>query len=163
MSKITKPISSQKTRQRRSDSAAAAVKAMANVQAGELKPPAGVAFPVEARKFWTRVVANRARDRWNELDLTNAVELCRMFADIERFRALIVKEGDVVKGKVHPAHKLLEAAGRRAISLARVLHVHPEATEGRARDGGNALNLERQSRTATRAHDDDGLIPGLLQ
>lgn len=163
MAKITKPISTQKTRQRRSDSAAAAVKAMVNAQAGELNPPEGVTLPVDARKFWSRVIANRARDRWNDLDLTNAVELCRMFADIERFRALIAKEGDVVKGKIHPAHKLLEAAGRRAISLARVLHVHPEATEGRARDGGNTLNRERQARATMRTHDDDDLIPGLLQ
>lgn len=158
MSKITKPKSTEKPRQRRSDSAAAAVKAMANAQAGELKPPEGVVLSADARRFWPRVVANRARDRWNELDLTNAVELCRMFADIERFRALIAKEGDIIKGKPHPAHKLLEGAGRRAISLSRVLHVHPEATEGRARDGGNALGVERQSRAAVAL--DDDLIPG---
>lgn len=148
-----------KTRNRRSDSAAAAVKAMANALAGELKPPAHVSLSPAARKFWPRIIANRARDRWNDLDLTNAVELARMFADMERLRALIDAEGDIVRGKPHPAHKLLESTGRRVVALSRVLHVHPEATEGRARDGGNALQKEQQARTAARM--DDDLIPGV--
>lgn len=159
MSNKTKPTSSIKARNRRSDSAAAAVQAARNARAGELKPPAHVSLSVAARKFWPRIVANRARDRWNELDLTNAAELARMFADIERLRAIIAAQGDILpNGKPHPAHKLLESTGRRAISLSRVLHVHPEATEGRARDGGNALQQEQQARAAARV--DDDLIPG---
>ncbi len=103
----------------------------------------------------------RPRDRWLELDLINAVELCRMLADIERLRAVLADEGDLVRGKPHPAHKLLQEAGRRAVALSRVLHLHPEATEGRARDAGNTLRQERHARTTMTA--DDDLIPGLLQ
>lgn|GEM_PF-283997 len=159
MSNKTKPIGTVKARNRRSDSAVAAVQAIKNALASELQPPAHVSLSVAARKFWPRIIANRARDRWNELDLTNAAELARMFADIERLRAIIAAEGDIVRGKPHPAHKLLESTGRRAIALSRVLHVHPEATEGRARDGGNALQQEQQARTAARV--DDDLIPGV--
>lgn len=149
-----------KPRKRRSDSAAAAVKAMANAVAGELQPPAHVSLPVEARKFWARIVANRARDRWNDLDLTNAAELSRMFADIERFRSIIDIEGDILPtGKPHPAHKLLESTGRRAVALSRIIQVHAEATQGRAQDAGNALQREQQARSAVTV--DDGLIPGL--
>ena len=145
-------------RNRRSDSAAAALKAAKNADAETLKPPGHVHLPAEARKFWPEILANRPRDRWNALDLTNAVELARMYADMERLRKLISKEGDLVKGKPHPAHKLLEATGRRAVSLARMLHLHPEATEGRARDAGNTLKGEQQARAAKRDHADD-LIP----
>lgn len=148
-----------KPRNRRSDSAAAAVEAARNAALPPLAPPAHVYFPADARKFWPDIIANRARDRWNDLDLTSAVELARMYADTERLRKLIAKEGDIRKdGKPHPAHKLLEATGRRAVALARMLHVHPESTEGRARDAGNALQLEQQAKAAQSV--DDGLIPG---
>ena len=149
-----------KTRNRRSDSAAAAVQAMANALAGELQPPAGVVLPAAARKFWTRIIGNRPRDRWNDLDLCNAVELARMFADIERLRAMIEAEGDVTAaGKPHPAHKLLDTTGRRAVALSRMLHVHAEATEGRSANCPNALGNEQQARAAAAV--DDGLIPGV--
>lgn len=158
MSKIAKPAGT-KTRNRRSDSATAAVQATRNALAGELKPPVHVTLSAAARKFWPRIIANRPRDRWNDLDLTNAAELARMFADVERLRAIIDAEGDILpNGKPHPAHKLLESTGRRAVALSRVLHVHPEATEGRARDAGNTLRGEQQARTAVAV--DDDLIPG---
>ena len=162
MKKITKPKSTviaKRPRNRRSDSAAAAVKAMSNALAGTLEPPAGVVMSPAAMVFWPRIVASRPRDRWDEFDLTNAAELARMFADIERLRTRVAKEGDIGRdGKANPAHKLLEAAGRRAISLSRVLQVTPEAKVGRSRDAGNTLQQERQARTAARV--DDDLIPG---
>ena len=83
-----------------------------------------------------------------------------MFADIERLRVTIATQGDFDRkgDKPHPAHKLLEAAGRRAISLSRVLQVTPEAKVGRSRDAGNTLQQEQQARAAVRV--DDDLIPG---
>ncbi|MGV7194307.1 hypothetical protein [Xanthomonas axonopodis] len=148
-------------RARRADSATAAVEATKNAALPMLGPPAHVRLSAAALKFWPRVIANRARDRWNDLDLTNAAELARLYADIERLRALIDKQGDVLgDGRPHPAHKLLEAAGRRAVALARMIQVHAEATQGRAQDQGNALKLENQARAATQQRDDDDLIPG---
>lgn len=133
---------------------------MSNALAGDLAPPGGVVMSAEALVYWPRIVASRPRDRWDDYDLTNAAELCRMFADVERFRAIIATEGDFdsTGNKPHPAHKLLEAAGRRAISLSRVLQVTPEAKVGRSRDAGNSLRQEQQARTA--ASVDDDLIPG---
>jgi hypothetical protein len=52
---------------------------------------------------------------------------------------------------------LLETLARRVVALARVLHVHAEATQGRARDAANALDLERKAR----ADAGDDLIPTL--
>ncbi|MCC8618915.1 hypothetical protein [Xanthomonas vesicatoria] len=150
-----------KTRNRRSDSVTAAVLAAKNVAAGGLQPPSHIEFPQEAWPHWAAIIGNRARDRWNDLDLINAAELAMIHADIARLRALVRKEGDTIAGgKVHPAHKLLDTAGRRAIALSRMLHVHPEATEGRSRDAGNALNLQRQAEKA--ATNSDPLIPRLV-
>lgn len=150
-----------KARNKRSDSVAAAVNAAKNAAAGELKPPAHVVLSPEALKFWPRIIANRARDRWNDLDLTNAAELARMFADIERLRAMIAQDGDfTATGKPHPAHKLLQETGRRAVALSRMIQVHAEATNGRSQDQGNALKLQREAEQAMGARNDP-LIPGL--
>ena len=76
---------------------------------------------------------NRPRHKWNEADLGNAAILAISQMQVH---ALI---GDVEQ--VATVDKLT----RRIVSLSRLLHVHPEATEGRAREQGNALAVEREA------------------
>lgn len=146
-----------KKRNRRSDSNSAAVVAAQNAALGELPPPDHIDFPDTAIPYWSAIMRNRPRDRWNDLDLANAAELAMLHDDMARLRARLRLDGDIGKdGKAHPAHKLLDTAGRRSIALSRMLHVHPEATEGRSRDAGNALKNEREAK-----QDHDPLIPML--
>ena len=135
-------------RNRRSDSATAAVTAAQNAALGPHDPPAHIDFPDSARPYWLNIMEARARDRWLPIDLANAAELAMLYDDMARLRAVIRLDGDVLEGKPHPAHRLLDTAGRRAIALSRLLHVHPEATEGRSRDAGNALQNEREAKQA---------------
>lgn len=144
-------------RKRRSDSGAAAVAATQAAALGPLQPPAHVTLRPADRPFWAAIVQARARDSWTEVDLAHAATMARAQADVERLQAEIDAEGDVIAGKANPKHKLLETFARRVVALARVLHVHAEATQGRSRDAGNALALERQAR----AEQDDDLIPTL--
>ena len=107
-------------------------------------------------------MTNRARSSWNDADLCTAGNLARCQADIERLQKLVDIEGDIVmcangSTAINPRVKLLDTLTRRAITLSRVLQVHPEATLGRARDGINALANER----AAREQADDDLIPRL--
>ena len=51
---------------------------------------------------------------------------------------------------------LVDKLTRRIVSLSRMLHVHPEATQGRAQDQGNKLELEREAEQEA-----DPLIPTL--
>ena len=120
-------------RQNRSDSATAAVQAAQNAAAGPLEPPAHVTLPDEALPFWAALMRNRPRHKWNEADLGNAAILAISQMQVH---ALI---GDVEQ--VATVDKLT----RRIVSLSRLLHVHPEATEGRAREQGNALAVEREA------------------
>ncbi|MBH1819901.1 hypothetical protein JAK53_14400 [Stenotrophomonas maltophilia] len=146
-----------KKRKQRSDSNTAAVQAAQNAALGALEPPAHIAFPDSAMPYWQAIMRNRPRNRWNDLDLANAAELAMLHDDMARLRAVIRLQGDVREdGKPHAAHRLLDTAGRRAIALSRLLHVHPEATEGRSRDAGNALALERDAEQEA-----DSLIPML--
>ena len=145
-----------RARKRRADSSAAAVVAAQNAALGIIDPPTHIDFPASALPYWTAIVRNRPRDRWNDLDLANAAELAMLHDDMARLRALIRCQGDIDDGKPHPAYRLLDTAGRRSIALSRLLHVHPEATEGRSRDAGNALANERQAEA-----EKDSLIPTL--
>lgn len=144
-------------RRKRADSNAAAVAAAQAAALGAVQPPAHVKLRTCDRPFWDAIVQARARDTWTEVDLAHAATMARAQADVERLQAEIDAEGDVIEGKANPKHKLLETITRRVVALARMLHVHAEATQGRSRDAGNALALERQAR----AEQHDDLIPTL--
>ncbi len=145
-----------KPRNRRSDSAAAAVLAAQNAALGTHEPLAHAPIIEAARPFWEALMRNRPRDRWNDADLANAAALALTQCDVERLYREIAIEGDVIEGKLNPKHALVDKLVRRVMGLSRMLHVHPEATEGRSQDAGNALNNERQA-----ADDYDDLIPTL--
>jgi phage terminase small subunit len=114
-----------------------------------MDPPAHIDLPAAARPYWDWIVTARARDRWLPIDLANAAELATLYADVARMRARVTVDGDVGEdGKAHPLHKVISDATRRVIALSRLLHVHPEATEGRSRDAGNALQNERKAAEA---------------
>ena len=131
-------------RQTRSDSAAAAIQAAQDAAQGPLEPPAHITLPDAARPFWAALVRNRPRHKWNEADLGNAAILAVTQMQVHD---LI---GDVEQ------IALVDKLTRRIVSLSRLLHVHPEATEGRAQDAGNKLALEREAEA-----DHDPLIPTL--
>lgn len=117
----------------RSDSATAAVQAAQNAAQGPLEPPAQVTVPAEARPFWDALMRNRPRHKWNDADLGNAAILAITQMQVHN---LI---GDLEQVA------LVDKLTRRIISLSRLLHVHPEATQGRAQDAGNKLALEREA------------------
>lgn len=141
-----------KPRNRRSDSIAAALQAAQNVADGPPEPLAHAPVPDEARPFWDAIVRNKARDRWNDVDLAHAANLARCQCDVERLQREIADEGDVIDDKVNPKHRLLETLHKRAAYLSRLIHVHTEATVGRVQDAGNALELERRVEAAGNIH-----------
>src|SRR5690606_20853906 len=109
-----------------------------------------------ALPFWEALVRNRPRHKWNEADLATAAMLARAQFDAERLAQTMDEEGLPVDGQPHPAHVRVDKLGRRIAMLSRLLHVHPEATQGRAREQGNSLELEREAEA-----EHDPLIPRL--
>jgi hypothetical protein len=149
-------------RRKRSDSAAAAVAASQAVALGPLAPPAHVTLRDCDLPFWNAIVLARARDTWTDPDLASAATMARAQADIERLQADITRDGELITAAngspiLSPQVKLVELLTRRVMALARMLHVHAEATIGESRDGAKALANERQAR----AEPDDDLIPRL--
>ncbi|MFY2815524.1 TerS protein [Achromobacter xylosoxidans] len=98
----------------------------------------------------------RARDTWTDIDLAHAANLSRAQADIERLHQALAAELDITGDDINPKHKLIETLTRRAVALARMLHVHAQATVGRSQDAAKALQNERSV-----AIEDDPLIPTL--
>ena len=132
-------------RRQRADSAATAVQAAQNAALGPREPLPYAPVPDAVLPFWEAVMRNRPRDRWNDLDLANAAVLSWAQYDVARLNAEIASEGDIIDGKLNPKHALLDKLARRIMSLSRLLHVHPEATEGRARESGKSLEAEREA------------------
>ena len=131
-------------RQTRSDSAAAAIQAAQNAAQGPLNPPDHVPLPAGAMPFWEALVRNRPRHKWNDADLATAALLA-----VSQMQATAL---------MHDLEQLavVDKLGRRIAMLSRLLHVHPEATQGRSKDQGNTLDTEREAATAH-----DPLIPTL--
>lgn len=143
----------------RTDTVKGAVTAMQNALLGPIEPPAHITLREQDHAFWVAIVQARARDTWTDSDLVMAAQLARAQADIERLQAEVDSEGDVIGDKLNPKHRLIETLSRRAVSLARVIHVHAEATVGKSEDAAKALAAEKSARADATAEDD--LIPGL--
>lgn len=136
-------------RKPRSDSATAAVTACQNAAAAPLTAPAHVKVPARVRPFFDALLRNRPRDRWNDADLAVAALLARSQCDCERLMREIEAEGEILPGnRVNQKCVLVDKLARRITSLSRLLHVHAEATQGRAREQGNALDAERAAEAA---------------
>lgn len=143
-------------KRKRSDSAAAAIQAHQSAALGPLKPPQHVQLRDIDRPFWNAIMTARARDTWTDIDLTHATNLARAQADIERLYQALAAELDIAGDDINPKHKLIETLTRRTVALARMLHVHAQATVGRSQDAAKALQNERGVTT-----EDDPLIPTL--
>jgi hypothetical protein len=129
---------------------------------GPIDPPAHVSIPDSARPFWDSIVRARARNKWTETDYEMAANLARCKADIERIQSEVYAEGDVIENHrgtmvVNPKHTLLETLSRRAVALSRMLHVHAEATVGKAKDQPKGNQLQRDAEETVQKLD-DGLI-----
>jgi len=149
-------------RQKRSDSGDSAAEAMKAAFEGPIDPPAHVQVPAQARPFWDSIVRARARNKWTEADYEMAANLARCKYDIERIQLEIYAEGDVVENfrgtmVVNPKHTLLETLSRRAVALSRMLHVHAEATIGKAKDQPKGNAIQRKAEEIV-DNLDDGLI-----
>jgi phage terminase small subunit len=147
-------------RKHRTDSVTGQAQAMADAMLGPLEPPRHVKLRDGDRPFWDAIVCARARNKWDDHDLAVAAGLARCLADIETYQTRLDAEGAVIenaKGTMvaNPLFAILETLSRRAVALSRMLHVHPEAKQGKSRDQGKALKAERDAGMVADDLDDD--------
>lgn len=152
------------TKRARSDSAAQAIKAMANAAKSPLMPPAYVSITPDAAPYFEDISRVRARDEWSECDLVVAAQLAQCMADMATEDAALREEGRVVKNDrgtqiMNPRTTVLEQLARREMALMRTLRMGGRVA-GDARDDVGKSKLERQSRKARTEveEEDDGLL-----
>ena len=151
-----------KMKRTRSDSIAGQLAAMDAALSDDIMPPDHITLDDSELPFWRSIVRARAKARWNDSDLEAAGNLARCKADIERVQREIREEGDIITNErgtpiMNPKHTLLEILSRRCMALSRMLHVHAEATQGKARDQVKQNELQSGARDAMGESDD--LIP----
>lgn len=115
-------------RQLRSDSATAAVQAAVNVAKGDPMPPEHVKISALAMPHYLHIVRARARDEWNDLQLTVAAQLAECFVEQEEERQELATEGRVLKNErgtmvANPRVSILEQMARRQMALMRTLQM----------------------------------------
>lgn len=152
---------SDKKRQR-VDTAQGAVNAMESA-ATEILPPAHCNLRPGDMPFWRSIVKARDAKLWTDADLENAANLARAKADIERIQQQLDKEGDVIinaRGTpvVNPRHQVLETLSRKCMAISRMLHVHAEATSGKARDEKPKNKANKDAQAILSDLEDDDLI-----
>lgn len=149
-------------KRQRTDTAKGALNTMRGALT-KIEPPKHCHMPELAMPFWEEIVSTRANDSWTKPDLSNAANLARTKADIERISKQVEEEGDIVinaRGTqiVNPKHTLLETLSRRVVQLSRMLHVHAEATQGKSRDQVKQSKAQADAQNAMQQLEDD-LIP----
>jgi hypothetical protein len=91
-------------------------------------PPEHVAISPLAMPHYLHIVRARARDEWNDLQLTVAAQLAECFVEQEEERQEMAKEGRVLKNErgtmvANPRVSILEQMARRQMALMRTLQM----------------------------------------
>jgi hypothetical protein len=151
-------------RKTRADSATAAIEAAKNAALPDLQPPAHVILSESATPYFRDVVRARARDEWNEFQLTVAAQMAECMAEQDEERAHLALEGKVLENArgtlvANPRVSILEQLARRQMALARSLQMIGRAV-GDPRAPTQKRKLEAGARTAREEAmaEDDGLL-----
>jgi hypothetical protein len=113
--------------------------------------------------YWFDIIATRAREDWNPVDLTTAATLAKCQLSIFEEEILLEHEGNVTadylgKDQVSPRFKVVEMLNRRVMSLMRTLRMGGKAA-GDARGFANAREIEGEARqVGGEIADSDGLL-----
>ncbi len=149
-------------RRNRSDSVTAE-QAMASTPVPN--PPDSVEMDDDARVVFDDIVRARDFTAWTQVDLYHAANLAICLSEIESERRVLRQEGHVIEnGKGNPVqnprHQVIEVLSRRSVALSRMLHVHPEATQGESRHQKerNSKGRETAQKVSDQVDDSDGLI-----
>jgi hypothetical protein len=106
-----------------------AVKALADVAAAPIEPPAHMRLREGDLPFWRSIIISRPRESWTEHDIEMAVELARCKHDIEKLRSYTCEDLYNLP-TISPVNDEIDKLVNRALRLARAIHIHAEATEG---------------------------------
>lgn len=139
----------------KTDTTAGAVKAFEQAQKIH-NPPEFIKLSKSEMNFWRAIMRTKAYDTWTEYDLIQAANLAISQATIQELTKDIRKEGVVIKkegGNTTIPNPKIDAKIKEtdlSIRLSRIIHVHSEATGGRAKDARGKNKSVRGAQEATK-------------
>lgn len=152
------------TRKTRSDSATAAINAAKNAASPDLRPPPHVQLSTDAEPYFADIVRARAREEWNEHQLTIAAQLAECMVEQEEVRAELALDGRVLTNDrgtkvANPLVGINEALARRQMALGRSLQMIGRATgDPRAPTAKRKLEAGARKIRAEVEQEDEGLL-----
>lgn len=117
-------------------------------------PPAFIELTDEELPFWRAIMRSKAYETWTEFDLIQAANLAISQATIQKLTEEIREEGVVVNKEgtnttiPNPKIDAKIKETDLSIRLSRIIHVHSEATGGRAKDARGKNKGVRSARDA---------------
>ncbi|MCX7283911.1 MAG: hypothetical protein NTX28_07680 [Novosphingobium sp.] len=109
------------------------VNAAKNAASPDLRPPAHVQLSANAEPYFADIVRARAREEWNEHQLTVAAQMAECMVDQDEVRAELLLEGRVTMNErgtrvANPLVSISEQLARRQMALGRSLQMIGRAT-----------------------------------
>ena len=126
-----------------------------------INPPVVVELGDGFRPYWDKLIRAKAGRAWIDQDLLMLVELSRNLFRTERLSFQMLTEDEIIETgqglKANPKSGLLDQLVKRARLIMIYLQVHPEATQGKARDQVSQ-NLAHGKIAGQYEDDDDYLL-----
>ena len=121
------------SKRQRVDTAAGALEIHTGAQM-TIDPPLGIQLGEGVRPYWDKLVKAKAGRAWLDQDLLMLVELSRNLYRTEKLSREMLNESEVIENKPNPKNTVLDQLVKRARLIMIMLQLHPEATQGKARD-----------------------------
>jgi hypothetical protein len=103
-----------------------------------IDPPLGIELGLGVRPYWDKLVKAKAGRSWRDQDLLMLVELSRNLYRTEKLSREILSEDEVIETaqglKANPKSGIVDQLVKRARMIFVTLQIHPEATQGKARE-----------------------------
>lgn len=139
-------------RRKRTDGSAGIQQITCDAQLLPMNSP--VKLTAKERKIWQDFFVSKARRAWTNADLYTLANLCRATAEVELLTEKRRKLDDEDLYSFEKLSKLIDVAVKRVRLLSIYLQLHPEATQGKAKDQQQQNQRHQQAQQAPLDEDD---------
>jgi hypothetical protein len=127
-----------------------------------LDPPLNIDLGDGVRPYWDKLVTAKATRAWKDQDLLLLVELARNLFRTEKLSREMLSEDEVVETgqgvKANPKSGVIDQLVKRARTIMIHLQIHPEATQGKAREQVNQNKAHAEASSVVEQSKDDELL-----
>ena len=144
-------------RRSRTDGAKGTQEIVSGAMMAPIDPPESVALNDAEMKVWRDMFMSKARRSWTKADLYSLADLCQARVERETLKRSLEALDPIDDLMAYEKMtKLIDITVKRCRLLQVYLQIHPEATQGKAREQTKTNELHNGA--VSREDDDDGLL-----